>query len=218
MNSVVLALSGGMDSATLCGYYLDKGFKVNPVIFNYGSKHNKYENEMAFKLCEYWKLEPKYVELPFMNTLFKSNLLLNGEGIPEGHYEDKNMSLTVVPGRNLIFLSILMGYAWSVESEIIAFGAHSGDHFIYPDTRPEFVAAANTAIMIGSENKVRVEAPFIYLNKTSILDIGFKLDVPYQYTRTCYCEQELSCSSCGACVERLEAFANHNRKDPIHYQ
>ena len=217
---IVLGLSGGMDSVTLAAYYNDKNYKVHPVIFNYGSKHNKYENKAAYKISGYYSFaEPKYVELLFINQLFKSNLLKSGEEIPEGHYTSNNMSLTVVPGRNLIFLSILMGYAWSIEAEIVAYGVHMGDHEIYPDCRAGFVAAMNSAIIQGSDNKVRLETPFQYLDKTEILKVGYSLKdpVPYEMTRTCYKDQELSCGKCGSCNERLEAFRNIGKNDPIQY-
>lgn len=125
---VVLGLSGGMDSATLCAYYLDKGYEVFPVSFNYGSKHNKYENYAARSLAVLWNLTIKEINLDFIGQLFKSNLLKTGEAIPEGYYTDQNMSQTVVPGRNVIFISIMMGYAWSIGADTIAIGAHAGDH------------------------------------------------------------------------------------------
>lgn len=219
-DKVVLGLSGGMDSATLCGYYLDKGFQVVPISFEYGSKHNKYEREMARKLAEYYGLEIKEINLDFIKDLFKSNLLLTGGDIPEGHYQAENMSETVVPGRNVIFASIMMGYAWSVGANIVAIGAHSGDHQIYEDCRAGFNAAMNAAIIAGSGDRVRLEVPFQYLDKAGILRIGFGLKnpVPYELTRTCYKDQELSCARCGSCQERLEAFEIIGIKDPIKYE
>lgn len=221
MNKVVLALSGGMDSATLCSYYIDKGYSIFPMSFEYGSKHNKYERQAASSLCSYWNLDLKLISLDFISDLFESNLLLKGGDIPEGHYESKNMSKTVVPGRNVIFASIMMGYAWSIGADTIALGVHAGDHAIYEDCRAGFIAAMNAAIIAGSGDRVHLEAPFLYLDKTKILRIGYNSDYdipPYGLTRTCYKDQELSCGKCGACQERLEAFANMGIIDPIKYE
>lgn len=219
---VVLSLSGGLDSTTLLAYYLAKNYEVLPVIFNYKSKHNKYENKAAFNVCKYYSLNYRFVEMPFINELFKSNLLSSGEEIPEGYYTDATMSQTVVPGRNLIFLSILAGYAESVEAGVVAVGVHAGDHAIYPDCRAEFIYSANTTIFLSSDSKVIVEAPFLYLDKTKILELGYSLPShyipPYNLTRTCYKDQELSCGKCGSCTERLESFENIGRKDPIKYE
>jgi 7-cyano-7-deazaguanine synthase len=221
--SVVIAVSGGMDSATLLALYSYEGYEIFPITFNYNSKHNKYEYEMAIKLVEkYSKHELKRIDLPFISNLFKSNLLTDQGSIPEGHYEDKSMEQTVVPARNIIFASIMTGYAWSVGASIIALGVHSGDHFIYGDCRAGFIAAMNAAVIQASDEKVRIEARFQYYNKTDILNLGYSIQepftVPYELTRTCYKNQEFSCGKCGSCTERLEAFKNLGKIDPIVYQ
>jgi 7-cyano-7-deazaguanine synthase len=221
-NTVVMGLSGGMDSATVLGFYANKDCKIYPLFFNYGSKHNKYEMKSAQKLAEYFQTESlRIVELDFIGKLFKSNLLLEQGEIPEGHYEADNMSLTVVPGRNSIFISIMAGYAESVGANIIAVGTHMGDHRIYPDCRPAFISSINTMIQLSSEEKVHIKTPIQHLDKTGILKMGYDLypkPVPYEYTRTCYKDQELSCGKCGSCTERLEAFTNIGKEDPIKYQ
>jgi len=221
MKKVVLGLSGGMDSSTLAGYYLAKGYEVHPIIFAYGSKHNKYENECAFNVAETIGCkEPKFVDLDFMKQLFTSNLLQDQGEIPEGHYEDSNMTKTVVPGRNAIFITIMAGYAESIGANVIAAGVHAGDHAIYPDCRPEFINSMATSIRNSSDGKVNLEAPFISYTKLDILKIGyaFKIPFPYELTRTCYKDQVLSCGKCGSCTERLEAFEFLGKEDPIEYE
>jgi 7-cyano-7-deazaguanine synthase len=218
---VVLGLSGGMDSATLCGYFRHLGAEIHPVNFNYGSKHNKYETEAAEKIAKFYELpEIVNIDLPFIGQLFKSNLLKTGGDIPEGHYNDASMSQTVVPGRNTIFVAIMMGYAWSIGADIVAVGVHAGDHAIYDDCRPEFIFSMQKAVVDGSGARVQLSAPFLYDNKTSILKLGYRISpaVPYELTRTCYKDQFLSCGKCGSCQERLEAFANIGRTDPIQYE
>ena len=152
---------------------------------------------------------------------FKSNLLLSGDEIPEGHYEHESMTKTVVPGRNLILASIMAGLAESVGAGVVALGVHTGDHHIYPDCRPNFIAALYEVIRSSSDGKVIVQAPFLNLDKTEILKIGFTkvgVPVPYHLTRTCYKNQAASCGRCGSCTERLEAFANIGMKDHIEYE
>lgn len=226
MNKIVIGLSGGMDSATLLGYLLEQGMEVHCCAFNYGSKHNEYENAAVEKIVEYYQSKRMPVYLywfpisPVMHN-FKSALLLNdAEDIPEGHYASENMKKTVVPGRNLIFSSIMAGLAESIKAEAIALGVHSGDHFIYPDCRTEFIKALDTTVYLSSDRKVQVITPFSKLDKYGILKIGYKClpVVPYELTRTCYKNQPLSCGKCGSCNERLEAFELLNLKDPIPYE
>jgi len=218
---VVLGLSGGMDSSTLAGYYISKGYEVHPIIFAYGSKHNHYENRCAHTIARTLGCKvPHFVELDFIGKLFKSDLLKSGGDIPEGHYEDESMSKTVVPGRNTIFISIMMGYAESIGAEIIAAGVHSGDHHIYPDCRAEYINSMAESVLLATDGKVSLEAPFIHFDKLGILKIGYALDppFPYEHTRTCYKDQEASCGKCGSCQERLEAFKLLGKTDPITYE
>jgi asparagine synthetase B (glutamine-hydrolysing) len=51
---IVVALSGGMDSTTLLGYYLHEGIDVHVVSFAYGSKHNPYELKGAREIVDYY--------------------------------------------------------------------------------------------------------------------------------------------------------------------
>ena len=221
---IVLSLSGGMDSGTMLGYYLAKGHEVFPINFTYGSKHNEFELKCAYHLCGHYGLRKGLpsIDLNFIGDMFTSDLLKSGGDIPEGHYEDESMKATVVPGRNLIFASILAGYAESIDATHIALGVHAGDHHIYSDCRPEFIESLKTTINKSSDGKVGVLAPFLNIDKTQILKIGCELPeefvVPYQLTRTCYKDQEDSCGRCSSCVERLEAFASLGKVDPIKYQ
>jgi 7-cyano-7-deazaguanine synthase len=218
MEGIVLSLSGGLDSTTLLAYLMDGGYSPHPVFFKYLSKHNKYELEAARKIAEYYNLPLTEIDVSDIFSKFTSNLLQSGGDIPEGHYEDKSMELTVVPSRNIIFLSVLSGYAWSMGDPTIAIGIHSGDHAIYPDCRPEFRQAMHLAISFGTGGRVGIVAPFETLNKTEILKWGLQNGVPYQLTRTCYKDQIKSCGKCGSCNERLEAFSSQGRKDPIEYE
>ena len=216
-DSVVMALSGGMDSCSLLAYLLSQGHSVSCVSFVYGSKHNVYERKAADRIAEHYGVPLRRVDLAPIMQEFDSDLLKSGGNIPEGHYTDVSMSRTVVPGRNIIFLSLLAGMAWSEGASKIAIGIHAGDHAIYPDCRIEFYKAMDTAIYLGTDRRIEMIAPFADWDKTKILQWGIPRSVPYQLTRTCYKDQELSCGKCGACQERLEAFRNVNSIDPILY-
>jgi 7-cyano-7-deazaguanine synthase in queuosine biosynthesis len=130
VDKVVLSLSGGMDSTTLLAYYLSQGSSVHCINFFYKSKHNNQEQVAIEKICNYYKVPLTKIDVSFIGDLFKSNLLQSGEEIPEGHYEQENMSLTVVPGRNSIFTTIAAGFAESIGANVVALGQHKGDHCI----------------------------------------------------------------------------------------
>jgi len=114
--SIVIALSGGLDSTTLLAYYQTIGFEVMCYGFTYGSKHNLYENHAASKIAQYYKVPYELIDITDAMKLMQSNLMKGQGEIPEGHYESESMKSTVVPGRNMIFLSLLAGLAWSYQS------------------------------------------------------------------------------------------------------
>lgn len=215
----LVSLSGGMDSTTVLAEAVEKcGLgNVQAVGFFYGSKHNPYENASARRIADYYAVPFELMNISGIMKSFRSNLLEGQGEIPEGHYEQENMSQTVVPGRNIIFASILAGLAWSLELDSVWLGVHLGDHAIYEDCRAEFVESMNRSIQIGTGNRVHLETPFINTDKAGIVRRGLELDVPYVLTRTCYKAQSVACGKCGSCCERREAFMLNNTTDPIEY-
>ena len=198
----VLLLSGGMDSTTLLYQLLEQGHEVLAVSFDYHSKHNAKEIEMAKWHTDKLGINHAIIDLGFINDLFTSDLLQSGGDIPEGHYEDEVMKRTVVPFRNGILLSIATGYAESEDADCVAIASHAGDHAIYPDCRPEFNNAINEAMIRGTYKQVRLYTPFADISKKDIAKIGLSLGVDYDKTWSCYKGEDEPCGKCGTCVER----------------
>jgi 7-cyano-7-deazaguanine synthase len=207
MQKVVIILSGGMDSGVLLATLAEEGEKeIHTLTFDYGSKHNKKEILCAQGLAKKYKCaSANIIDLKFIGKKFKSDLLKTGGDIPEGHYEAENMKSTVVPFRNGIMLSIGAGFAESIGAEYIYYGAHAGDHHIYPDCRPEFADAMKSAIYNGTEKNICLETPFMNSNKRSIATLGKQLGFDFSITWTCYKAQAKHCGCCGSCNERREA-------------
>jgi len=214
MNKAVIIYSGGLDSTVLltkCKREFDEVVALN---FNYGSKHNKKERAAAYNICNKLDVELIEVNLPFINELFKSDLLQSGGTIPEGHYEDSTMKSTVVPYRNGIMLSIAVGYAESIGAERVLLASHKGDRAQYPDCREEFTRAVSEAAQLGTYTKVKIESPFNSLTKHEIVGIGLSIDAPMELSWSCYKGKDRPCLRCGTCYERAESFYMNNIKDP----
>ena len=211
----VLVLSGGMDSVTMLYEY--KTRIALAVSFDYGSNHNAREIECARLNCERLGIEHIVIPLEFMSRYFKSSLLSGANAIPEGHYRQDNMKSTVVPFRNGIMLAIAAGLAESRSLDHVMLANHGGDHDIYPDCRPEFVAAMSQAMTSGTYQGVTLLAPYTYLTKADIAIHGKRLGVDYSLTYSCYKGGEKHCGVCGTCVERKEALAAAEIPDPTEY-
>lgn len=213
----VIVFSGGMDSRTVLAKAVRQKRDCYAITMFYGQRHNK-EIEYAKNVCDELGIRHKVVDLSFMSAICGDNSLTGTKPVPEGHYEANSMKDTVVPNRNMILLSIALAYAESLGAEEVWYGAHSGDHHIYPDCRPVFVDRMNALAKVASEKGIAIKAPYLQGNKHTILLDGMKLGVDYAKTWTCYNGREKACGVCGSCQERLEAFEGAGLVDPLEYE
>lgn len=211
MPKIVVLLSGGLDSSTLLTE-LSMGNECYPLTLLYGQKHQK-EVMAARNVCEYLGLVKRWkmVNLEVLRGLLPSVLTGKGE-IPEGAYDSPTMSQTVVPGRNLIFLAIAIGWAQGLGATAVAYAAHCGDHPIYPDCRTEFIRAAAEAAQLGYG--IELLTPYDGIDKVGIVKRGLMINVPYHMTWSCYKGGSRPCLRCGTCVERTLAFKGVGVADP----
>ncbi|RUM51245.1 MAG: 7-cyano-7-deazaguanine synthase QueC [Marinomonas sp.] len=216
-NKAVVVYSGGMDSYTVLHTALAEGKEVYALSFNYGQRHSK-ELDVAAAVCAKHGIPHKVVDISAINSLMAGSSLTSEIDIPEGHYAEESMKNTVVPNRNMVLLSMAIAYAVSLEAPEVYYGAHSGDHHIYPDCRPEFVHAMNAVSKIANYEPVEIVTPFLNNSKGEILAAGLAMNLDYSDTWTCYNGREKACGKCGACNERLEAFTEQGVTDPLNYE
>ncbi|MEC8080723.1 MAG: 7-cyano-7-deazaguanine synthase QueC [Pseudomonadota bacterium] len=216
-NKAVVVYSGGMDSYTVLHTALAEGKEVYALSFNYGQRHSK-ELNVAAAVCAKHGIPHKVVDISAINSLMAGSSLTSEIDIPEGHYAEESMKNTVVPNRNMVLLSMAIAYAVSLEAPEVYYGAHSGDHHIYPDCRPEFVHAMNAVSKIANYEPVEIVTPFLNNSKGEILAAGLAMNLDYSDTWTCYNGREKACGKCGACNERLEAFTEQGVTDPLNYE
>lgn len=215
----VAILSGGMDSATMLYHLLHQKHEVRAIGFDYGQRHRK-ELGFAEAMCAMRGVPFVVGDLTAVGALIAgdSALLNPNVPMPEGHYEDESMKATVVPNRNMIMLSVAIGHAIANGCGAVAYGAHSGDHAIYPDCRSEFADALEKVALLCDWTPVKLLRPFVRVDKAAIVSIGDSLGVPYDQTWSCYKGGELHCGKCGTCVERREAFTMAGVDDPTAYE
>ncbi len=218
MKALVLS-SGGVDS-TIAKYGKEN---VIALSISYGQKHDK-EIQAASAVAKYYGVEQLFLDLSLIFSYSNSSLLKQStEEIPEESYAEQIKETggskpvsTYVPFRNGLFLSSAASIALSKGCGVIYYGAHADDAAgcAYPDCSPVFNNAMNEAIWEGSGRQLRIEAPFVNMNKADIIRTGLELGVPYELTWSCYEGGEKPCGKCGTCIDRAAAFAANRVEDP----
>lgn len=224
MKALVLS-SGGVDSTTALALAISRFGKENVIALSvsYGQKHDK-EIEAAKNVAAYYGVEQIFLDLSKIFEFSNCSLLKQStEEIPEESYVEQIKETkgekpvsTYVPFRNGLFLSSAASIALGRDCSVIYYGAHADDSagFAYPDCSPEFNQAMGDAIYEGSGHQLRIEAPFIGMNKAGVVKMGLELGVPYELTWSCYEGNEKPCGKCGTCIDRAAAFAANGVEDP----
>ncbi len=223
MRALVL-VSGGIDSTTCLGIAVEKYGKENvtALAVSYGQKHTK-EIEAAKKITEYYDVE--YISLDLKKIFAYSDCSLlehSNQEIPHETYAEQLEQTdgapvsTYVPFRNGLFLASAASIALSKNCEVIYYGVHADDAAgsAYPDCSSAFHDAMKQAIYLGSGEALRIEAPFVNWTKAEVVKKGLELNVPYEYTWSCYEGEDKPCGMCGTCRDRAEAFAQNGIEDP----
>ena len=213
----VIVYSGGLDSTVLLYHLREAGHDLHALSIDYGQRHSC-ELDHATAICAELGITHPTADLSAIQPLLAGSSLTSPEiEVAEGHYSEESMKSTVVPNRNMIFLSVATGHALSIKADQIAYAAHSGDHAIYPDCRNEFVDAMATAIRLADWEQIELIRRFVDWTKADIVRRGAELGVPFAQTWSCYKGGDLHCGRCGTCIERREAFDLAGVVDPTPY-
>lgn len=217
MKKTVLIYSGGLDSTVLLFQLRKEGHVVHTLSINYGQRHVR-ELKAAAEIAGEIGVPHEVADLRAITPLLAGNSLTSPEmPVPDGHYQEASMKATVVPNRNMLLLAVATARAISLQADQVAYGAHSGDHAVYPDCRPEFAAAMARAIGLADWHPVALLRPLVDLTKEEIVRTGATLSVPFALTWSCYKGGALHCGRCGTCIERREAFHLAGVADPTRY-
>jgi 7-cyano-7-deazaguanine synthase len=216
----IAIVSGGMDSVTMAHHLHATGYEVHLVGFDYGQRHRR-ELEYSAACAKRLNAPFDLIDLSDVGRHLTGSSLTDDIPVPDGHYAEDTMRITVVPNRNAIMLSIAYGIAVARGATAVATAVHAGDHYIYPDCRQGFVDAFSAMQRLAVEGfghpDLQLLAPFSTIGKDGIVTIGAALGVPYAETWSCYKGGLTHCGTCGTCTERREAFALAGLKDPTVY-
>lgn len=213
----LVVCSGGLDSVTLAHKVASEAELTGLVSFDYGQRHLR-ELECASEAAARLGVRHDTLDISAIGACLTS-ALTGDQDIPDGHYAEESMRVTVVPNRNAIMLTIAFGLAAARGDQAVAAAVHGGDHFIYPDCRPGFTdafAKMQSAALEGMSD-IALHVPFLHGSKADIVTEGVRLKVPFAQTWSCYKGGARHCGRCGTCVERREAFHLAGANDPTDY-
>lgn len=214
----LVVCSGGLDSVTLA-YKVAKEHDLKALLsFNYGQRHKK-EVEFASECAKDLGVKHHIIDISSYGELLTGSALTDDIDVPDGHYAEETMKITVVPNRNAIMLTMAYGLACTMELDAVAAAFHGGDHFIYPDCRPDFATSfenMQNQALDGLAN-IQLYTPYIHVGKEDIAADGARYGVPFEKTWSCYKGGDIHCGRCGTCVERREAFHLAGAQDPTEY-
>lgn len=221
MKTIVIC-SGGLDSVSLAHKVAAEHELIGLVSFDYGQRHKK-ELEFAARCGERLGVPYDLIDMRHIGRHLSGSALIDNPAddleVPDGHYAEETMKITVVPNRNAIMLAIAFGIGAAKGADAVAAAVHGGDHFIYPDCRPEFATAFEAMQKQALEGyaDIRLYTPFIHQPKSAIVTEGLRHNTPFADTWSCYKGGALHCGRCGTCVERREAFDLAGVDDPTPY-
>lgn len=222
MKKALVLLSGGLDSTTCLAIAKEQGFDCFALSFVYGQKHSV-ELRAAGRIAESMGVEHRIFPLD-IGQFGKS--ALTDSTLPVPDYQGGNaIPITYVPARNMIFLSIAVGFAETIDAQDIFIGVSSVDYSHYPDCRPEFISQfanlANLGTKLGVEGTAwTIHAPLQYLSKAETIQRGQALGVDYGLTVSCYQANSAgeACGRCDSCILRQRGFEDAGLMDPTLYR
>ncbi len=222
MRNAVILVSGGLDSTTVLAHAKDQGFNLYCLSFDYGQRH-RYELQAAEQIAKAFDAKEHFIFKLGIGAFGGSAQTDKNIVIPTTPIDDE-IPLTYTPARNIIFLSVALGYAETRRANDIFIGVSAIDYSNYPDCRPEFIESfektANLATKAAIQGQTtRIHAPLIHLSKTETIQLGLKLGVNYRQTVSCYqlTDNGKACGACHSCQLRRKGFLDAGLTDPTEY-
>lgn len=220
----VVLLSGGLDSSTVLYQAKAEGCDCYAISFNYQQRHQR-ELESAQNIAQRAGVVEHRV-VNFDLTLWGGSALTDNRlNLPSDRTLEtmaETIPITYVPARNTIFLSFALAYAEVLEAQRVYIGVNALDYSGYPDCRLDYIQAMQEVFRLGTKqgrqgDSITIESPLIHLKKTEIIQLGNRLNVPWELTWSCYAGGTAACGVCDSCRLRLAAFDELGLTDPLPY-
>lgn len=209
MSRGIILLSGGLDSLVSLGL---GGYSIELALtFNYGQKSAKYEIDASKKICDFYNIKHKVIELDWLKNITHTALVADVE-LPDKI--DENSAKNVwVPNRNGLFLNIAGSFADGEDYDYILIGANKEEAGTFSDNTQTFVDRVNAEFEYSTNKRPKVVAPLINYDKNDIVKLALKNNIPLNLVKSCYAGGEKHCGKCESCIRLKNALMfNHADK------
>lgn len=212
--SSVVLLSAGLDSSV--NFYAalqETGVKL-ALTFNYGQRSAEKEIAAAAELASINQVRHTVVDLPWYKDLGSSALTNSSKVIPVGKrvgIDNEVLSASSAkavwaPNRNGLFLNIAASFAESLKADLIIPGFNREEAATFPDNSLDFIRIVRKALVFSTASAVDIQCYTIAMSKLEIVELGKKLQVPFEKTWPCYFAKEIWCGECESCQRAKRAY------------
>ena len=221
MTKAIVLVSGGMDSCVTTAIAQAEGAELSLLHLNYGQRTEARELKAFHDLAEFYGVPESrrlVVSIAHLTAIGGSSLTDTSIPVSAADLENTGIPTSYVPFRNAHMLSVAVSWAEVNGAKPIFIGAVYEDSSGYPDCRPEYYAAFNEVIRLGTAaDGIHIETPIILMTKEEIIRKGVELQAPLHLTWSCYQSEDLACGVCDSCALRLRGFQRAGIEDPIPY-
>lgn len=216
----IILVSGGMDSCVTAAIAAQENSELAFLHISYGQRTEARERQAFNALADHYGVEKRLdISIEHLAKMGGSSLTDVNMEVAEADLESTEIPTSYVPFRNANMLAIATSWAEVIGAGAIYIGAVAEDSSGYPDCRPEFYAAFQQTIDVGTkpDTHIQIRTPIIEHSKAEIVKRGLELNAPLHLTWSCYRSEDVACGSCDSCALRLRGFAVVGIEDPIQY-
>lgn len=208
----LILLSGGLDSLVSLGLEKERLNIELAITFDYGQKSLEKELDASKKICNYYGINQRVIELGWLKDITKTSLV-SDKPVPINSNLDEACAKSVwVPNRNGLFLNIAGCFADSYDFDNILIGANKEEGQTFPDNTQEFINSINKAFEYSTLKHPKVIAPLINCDKNDIVKLALVNKIPLELTMSCYQSTEGHCGICESCTRLRHALEFNKAK------
>lgn len=230
MESSVVILSGGLDSAVSAAIAKERTRPRLALFFDYGQRAAPAERRAATAIAQHLEIPLRTIGLPWLAELGQSALTDGDRPIPElsesllddRKYTEETARAVWVPNRNGVFLNMAAAFAESLEAKTLVTGFNAEEAMTFPDNSEAFTKVAGEFFAystyhghflrsyhghsLRSQEGLSVLSYTQRWNKEEIVREGLKRDIPFEVLWSCYHDGERMCSKCESCQRSIRAY------------